>query len=90
MRVSGSFRPLVTVEAYSKWYGLQLLLAVDHEVLEIPFDNLELTAALSDVPACIDHVPNPEVVVDYASRRGWRVDSRALKEIRERWETHER
>lgn len=83
-------RPVLTVELYPKWYGLQLI-SIDGSVNELPFpDRASLKSAfaqgLDDTEAAfVDHVPNPIYVMRWASQEGHHLDELALELIIGRW-----
>lgn len=81
-------RPYLTVELYSKWYGLDVIqpgkgLGVAR-VQRIPFPEV------FDLPegetSFVDHVPNPRAVVRYARKMNYDVDELALELMVGRWE----
>lgn len=72
-------RPVVTVEAYTKWYGLYVV-RPDAQVEEVPFPTHETLTPY------IDHVPNPAVVEAWAEANGYEVDEMALEMMIGRWQ----
>lgn len=75
-------RPVITVELYSKWYGLYLVYP-EGSIEEIPFPESEGRLDVSDY---VDHVPNPKVVVWFAEKNNFYLDELALELIVGRWE----
>lgn len=75
--------PTLTVELYSKWYGL-FLVYPNGEIQEMPFPYDE-TCPKGEVPF-VDHVPNPNAVIAYADANEYLIDNLALEMIVGRWE----
>lgn len=80
-------QPVVTVEMYSKWYGLFVVRVGYDEITieEYPFpDDLEFCAG-NQTPF-LDHAPNPVVVARWATKNGFYVDDVAMEMMIGRWE----
>lgn len=71
--------PVVTVEAYPKWYSLYVVRPGPH-VEEVPFPESDTMTPY------IDHVPNPQVVKAWADANGYEVDELALEMMIGRWQ----
>ncbi len=76
---------VVTVELYPKWYGLFVVQGDSFE--EVPFPMWEDIdqIKLSQSPFR-DHVPNPECVIDWCNKHGYKIDELALELMVGRWE----
>lgn len=81
-------KPLITVEAISKWYRLWVVKpGVEYEPLEfMELDELGAKDGYRLGSAYVDHVPNPRYVVRYAVKHGYHVDPVALEVMIGRWE----
>ena len=77
--------PVLTVENYSKWYGLCLVMP-DGSVLEVSFGELQDLADAARVSPFVDHVPNATLVPALAEVRGWSLDSCSYEMMVGRWE----
>jgi hypothetical protein len=80
------FGPTLTVELYEKWYTLFLVrpgpALVDEWAVEpVLFPGNEYC----DGAPYVDHVPNPEAVLNYAFSKMYLVDDLALELIVGRW-----
>jgi hypothetical protein len=75
--------PILTVELYCKWYGLQLL-RPDGTVEEVAFPE-EGWAPEGESAYC-DHVPNPKAVARFAEHQGYLIDLLAMELMVGRWE----
>lgn len=72
----------LTVEDYTKWYGLQVVQR--NCIEEIPFiDDKHLAMGIG--PCYRDHVPNPYVTRRYAEVQGWHIPERAWEVMVGRW-----
>ena len=81
--------PILTVESCPKWYALYLVMP-DGSVEEVTFAELHELAdrhADRDMSPYVDHVPNPELVPELASARGWTIDSCSYEMMVGRWES---
>jgi hypothetical protein len=78
--------PVLTVENYLKWYGLELVM-LDGTVEEVGFGELQALADERGTPAYVDHVPDPTLVQALAERRGWELDAVSYEVMVGRWES---
>ena len=77
-------RPIVTMENYCKWYGVQVL-HPDGRVENVPHDDL---SAIADrLGACLmgDHNFHPRLLNEYAKQIGGIADWRAIEMTGGRW-----
>lgn len=74
--------PVVTVEAYCKWYCLWVRFKDRVEEAEFPDEGEYKTLG----SPYLDHAPNPRHVVRWAKRMGYVIDDLALELIVGRWE----
>lgn len=72
--------PTLTVEQYLKWYKLYLV-QPDGQVLPVEYDALDVAG----LEGYVDHVPNPQNVIQLAQRMNWEIDDLALELIIGRW-----
>jgi len=80
-------RPIVTMENYCKWYGVQIL-QPDGRVEHVDYDLLCLYADAPDATPPYqmgDHNYRPELLESVAKHLGGVVDPKALAMTRARW-----
>lgn len=70
--VANRTRPVLTVEAYCKWYSLYVV-HPDGTFAKVPFADLEPYTP-EGMSAYVDHAPNPEAALEMATQRGWLLD----------------
>jgi hypothetical protein len=75
--------PVLTVEAYEKWYEL-FLVHPDGRVESISFNELERFCG--DGSPYADHAPNPNAVRLLVEARGWRLSELTFELMIGRWE----
>jgi len=78
-------RPVLTVENYPKWYGLELV-RPDGSVEDVSFEGLCDLAYSLGVSPYVDHVPNAELVPALAASMGWSLDACSYEMMVGRWE----
>lgn len=76
--------PVLTVELYTKWYGLYLV-DPSGKIEELSFPEDLGSGPTGIMPYC-DHVPNPEVVLRFAKAHGYQLDELAAELLVGRWE----
>lgn len=78
--------PVLTIENYPKWYGLELVMP-DGTVEEVGFEELQALADERGTYPYVDHVPDPTLVSALAERRGWMLDTVSYEVMVGRWES---
>ena len=83
-------KPVLTVEAYSKWYCLYLIedMGTEYWVSRVEYHDIQNyinTEMEGCVNAYVDHVPNPDAVVAYAEDKDYHLDGLADDLIAGRW-----
>lgn len=77
-------RPCLTVENCPKWYCLYLV-EEDDSFVKLTFEDFKDNVKQKKIPLIGDHVFNPMAICEYAARKRWMIDDKALAEITRRW-----
>lgn len=77
--------PVLTVENYTKWYELFIVMPDRSVVAVEEYDHEMFDKTWPRESTWGDHIPNPRWVLWLAAWKGWIVDERSLEIITGRW-----